>query len=76
MRKPVGKIKSDSLAKRVRRKLSIRKKVAGTALRPRVCVTRSNKHLRVQVINDDEGKTLFSVQTFGKEAAAKSGNKG
>jgi len=75
MRKPIGKIRSEALAKRVRRKLSIRKKITGTADRPRICVNRSNKHIRVQVINDELQKTLFSVQTFGKEAVAKTGNK-
>ncbi len=66
MRKPIGKIRSAKSAKRIRRKLFIRKKVNGSSERPRVCVTKSNKNIFVQVVNDQEGKTLFSVQTFGK----------
>lgn len=68
MRKPNGKLKSESGRKRLRRKLSIRKKVSGVASVPRVCVTKSSKNLFVQVIDDEESKTLFSVQTFGKNA--------
>ncbi|MBL6990670.1 MAG: 50S ribosomal protein L18 [Bacteriovoracaceae bacterium] len=68
MRKQFGKINDKALANRTRRKLTIRKKVTGTAERPRICVTKSNKHLRIQAINDDISKTIFSVQTFGKDA--------
>ena len=74
MRKYIGKIKNASKAKEYRRKLSIRQKVAGTAERPRICATKTNKHLFVQVVDDVAGKTLFSVQTFGKSAIGKSSN--
>ncbi len=74
MRKPIGKIKNKELAKRVRRKLSIRSKIEGTAQRPRICVNKTNKHLFVQVIDDEISKTLFSVQTFGKNAVASKNN--
>ena len=70
MRKPIGKVKNVKVARKLRRKLTIRKKIIGTAERPRVCVTKSNKNLRVQVVNDQENKVLFSVQTFGKGAVA------
>lgn len=66
MRKQLGKIKNPILAKRMRRKLSIRKTINGTSERPRLSVTKTNRNLFVQVINDTESKTLFSVQTFGK----------
>ncbi len=75
MRKTQGKIKNESKAKEYRRKLSIRKKVNGTSERPRLCIIKSNKHIQVQVVDDTAQKTLFSVQTFGKNAVAKSGNK-
>lgn len=75
MRKPNGKLKSESGRKRLRRKLSIRKTIIGDAERPRVCVTKSSKNLFVQVINDEENKTLFSVQTFGKNAVEGKANK-
>lgn len=74
MRKAIGKIKSESEAKRYRRKLTIRNKVTGTADRPRICATKSNSNLFVQVIDDSAEKTLFSVQTFGKNATGKSAN--
>jgi large subunit ribosomal protein L18 len=74
MRKNPAKIKNERKAKEYRRKLSIRKKVAGTAEKPRLAVTKSNKHLRVQAIDDVKSATLFSVQTFGKTKVASSGN--
>lgn len=74
MRKSLKKIKNPSKAKEQRRKLSIRKKVVGTTERPRICATKSNKNLFVQVIDDSSNKTLFSVQTFGKNSVAKSAN--
>ncbi|MBT7608789.1 MAG: 50S ribosomal protein L18 [Bacteriovoracaceae bacterium] len=70
MRKPNGKIKNEKAARRLRRRLSIRQKVEGTTERPRVCAFRSNKHLTVQVIDDATGKTLLSVQTYGKNAVS------
>ena len=70
MRKPLGKVKNPSLAKKLRRKLSIRAKISGTSERPRLCATKTNKHLRVQVIDDVTAKTLLSVQTFGKNGVS------
>lgn len=66
MRKNIAKIKNESKAKEYRRKLSIRKKVIGSCDTPRLCVTKTNKHLRVQAIDDAKSVTLFSVQTYGK----------
>lgn len=68
IRKKLGKIGNESEAKRYRRKLALRKKINGTAERPRLCVLKSNKHLTVQAIDDVASKTLFSVQTYGKAA--------
>lgn len=70
MRKQIGKIKNSSLAKRYRRKLKIRKTVIGSTERPRICVAKTNKNIFVQAIDDSAHKTLFSVQTFGKNAVA------
>lgn len=58
---------NDKNRKRLHRKIHIRKSVYGTAERPRMTVTRSNRNLSVQVINDDEGKTLASISTLEKE---------
>jgi len=74
MRKNAAKIKNETKAKEYRRKLSIRKKVIGSAEAPRLCVTKSNKHLRVQAIDDVKSATLFSVQTYGKTKAAEQAN--
>jgi large subunit ribosomal protein L18 len=41
----------------------VRKKIHGTAARPRLAVYRSNKHLSVQVIDDDAGVTLAAAST-------------
>ena len=48
---------------RVRRHGRVRKKIHGTAERPRLAVFRSNKHLVLQVIDDEEGRTLASAST-------------
>ncbi len=44
----------------------IRKKVSGTAERPRLCVTFSNQHIYAQAVNDIEGKTIVSASTLDK----------
>jgi large subunit ribosomal protein L18 len=52
---------------RERRKLRIRKKVNGTAERPRLSVFRSTKHIYAQVIDDTSGKTLAHASTLSKD---------
>ena len=52
---------------RERRKLRIRKKVAGTTERPRLSVFRSSKHIYAQVIDDVAGKTLAHCSTLAKD---------
>ncbi len=49
---------------RRRRHLRVRKKVSGTAQRPRLAVFRSNKHIYAQVIDDVTGLTLASASTM------------
>ncbi len=60
---------NDKNRKRLHRKIHIRKSIFGTAERPRMTVTRSNKNLSVQVIDDNEGKTLASISSLEKEFA-------
>jgi large subunit ribosomal protein L18 len=74
MRKVVKKIPSAKIARTYRRKLSIRKKVAGTSERPRVTISRGNKNLYVQVIDDVTGSTLLSSGTFGKNKVGSNSN--
>lgn len=44
-----------------RRKTRIRSKVVGTTLRPRLSVFKSNKYISAQIINDETGKTIVSM---------------
>ncbi len=52
---------------RERRKLRIRKKVTGTAERPRLSVFRSARHIYAQVVDDASGKTLAHASTLSKD---------
>ena len=52
---------------RMRRHRRVRKKIHGTAARPRLAVFRSNKHVAVQVIDDDAGRTVASASTVEEE---------
>ncbi len=61
---------------RLKRKKSIRKKIAGTPQRPRLSVFRSSKHIYVQIIDDVARHTLLSASTVEKEATAQSELKG
>ena len=67
-----GKSKS---AARTRRHLRLRKKVVGTAVRPRLVVTRSARHVFVQIVDDSKGLTLASASTMEKEFRAMSATK-
>ena len=53
----------------------MRKRIVGTLERPRLCVHRSSRHIRAQVIDDGTGCTLVSASSLDKEvrAAIKSG---
>jgi large subunit ribosomal protein L18 len=60
---------------RKRRHLRLRKKVAGTAARPRLVVTRSNRNLVAQVVDDAVGRTLVSASTLEADLRAAEGDK-
>jgi large subunit ribosomal protein L18 len=53
--------------RRERRKFRVRRSVGGTAVRPRLSVHRSSKHIYAQLIDDVSGQTLASVASCGKE---------
>jgi large subunit ribosomal protein L18 len=55
---------------RIRRHRRVRKKVMGTAARPRLAVFRSNKHIYVQAIDDFAGKTIVSASTMEADLRA------
>jgi large subunit ribosomal protein L18 len=59
---------------RDRRHRRVRKKISGTAARPRLAVFRSNRHIYVQAIDDVSGRTLASASTM--ETALRSGRTG
>ena len=60
---------------RSRRHLRVRKKVSGTAARPRMVVNRSTRHLFVQVVDDATGTTLAWASTMEPDLRADSGDK-
>ena len=49
---------------RSRRHLRVRKKVSGTATRPRLVVTRSSRHMMAQIVDDTQGITLAAASTM------------
>ncbi len=53
-------------ARRAAVRLRVRRKVSGSEQRPRLCVFRSNRHLHLQIIDDNAGRTLASVSTLEK----------
>lgn len=60
---------NEKWAKHTQRKRRVRKKISGTAERPRLTVFKSHKNISVQVIDDSTGRTLASVSTLEKELA-------
>lgn len=59
-------LSSQKVAARVRRKARIRKKIAGTAERPRLTVYRSLKNFHAQIVDDLSGKTLLGSSTLAE----------
>ncbi len=62
-------------AARDRRHLRVRKRVVGTGQRPRLVVTRSSRHMFVQVIDDTVGHTLVSASTMEADLRSFDGDK-
>lgn len=60
---------------RIRRHRRLRNKVFGSAERPRLVVTRSNRHVFVQVVDDNAGHTLAWASTMEAELRASDGDK-
>jgi len=70
-----GKHTSARIASRLRRQVRGRKKLSGTAERPRLVVTRSTKHITVQVVDDLAGRTLASASTMEADLRSLEGDK-
>lgn len=66
--------KGKSIARR-RRHLRLRKKVVGTAVRPRLVVTRSARHITAQVVDDAIGQTVASASTLEADLRGTEGDK-
>jgi len=60
-------IKADKNKSRLKRHVRVRKKISGTAERPRLNVYRSSKHIYAQLIDDVKGVTLAAASTLDKE---------
>lgn len=63
--------KKDKNADRIIRHARVRKKVSGTAQRPRLCVYRSTNHIYAQVIDDVKGNTLCAASDLEKQSQLK-----
>ncbi|GHH37719.1 MULTISPECIES: 50S ribosomal protein L18 [Lentzea] len=75
-RKPVGKdISTRRRVAKARRHFRLRKKVNGTAERPRLAVHRSSKHITVQIIDDLKGHTIASASSMEADVRALDGDK-
>ena len=70
-----GKHTSARVASRLRRQVRGRKKISGTAERPRLVVTRSARHITVQVVDDVVGKTVASASTMESDVRSFEGDK-
>ena len=60
---------------RLRRHARLRKKIAGTAERPRLVINRSSRHIHVQLVNDQEGVTVAAASSIEADVRAVDGDK-
>ncbi|MBO0784840.1 MAG: 50S ribosomal protein L18 [Actinobacteria bacterium] len=60
---------------RARRHLRVRKKITGSAERPRLTVTRSARHMFAQLVDDAAGSTLISASTLDEDIRRADGDK-
>ena len=67
--------RGDKNVARSRRHVRVRKKVSGTTTRPRLVVTRSSRHVFVQVVDDVAGRTLVSASTMEADLRSSGGDK-
>ncbi|NKQ56354.1 50S ribosomal protein L18 [Amycolatopsis sp. K13G38] len=75
-RKPIGKdVSTRRRVAKTRRHFRLRKKIQGSAERPRLSVKRSSRHIYVQVIDDLSGHTLAAASTMEADVRAIEGDK-
>ncbi|OLF10966.1 50S ribosomal protein L18 [Actinophytocola xinjiangensis] len=75
-RKPVGRdISTRRRIAKKRRHFRVRKKVSGTPERPRLVVTRSSRHIVVQLVDDLAGNTIASASSLEADVRAMDGDK-
>ena len=67
--------RTDSNLQRLKRHKRVRGKISGTPERPRLAVYRSNAHISAQIIDDVNGVTLVSANTYGKDFEGTTSNK-
>ena len=67
--------RGDKNVARSRRHLRVRKKVSGTTTRPRLVVSRSTRHVYVQLVDDVAGRTVASASTMEADLRAFEGDK-
>jgi large subunit ribosomal protein L18 len=74
--KPVGTdISTARRVSRLRRHNRLRKRVSGTAERPRLVVNRSARHIHVQLVDDTAGRTLAAASTMDASLRGAEGDK-
>ncbi|MFL6125805.1 50S ribosomal protein L18 [Actinophytocola sp.] len=75
-RKPLGKdISTRRRVAKARRHFRVRRKVQGTAERPRLSITRSSRHIVAQLVDDLNGHTLASATSLEADVRALDGDK-
>src|SRR6266508_2070171 len=74
-RRSSGGVSAQRRIGRARRHFRVRKNVTGTALRPRLVVTRSLRHITAQVVDDTKGHTLASASTMDPTVRGADGDK-
>ena len=65
MAAPVRRLSREAHRRRIH--VRMRKTLAGTPERPRLCVHRSSKHIRAQVVDDQTGRTIVSASSLDAE---------
>lgn len=74
--KPVGQnISATRRTSRLRRHARLRKKVSGTAARPRLVINRSSRHIHVQLVDDLTGTTVAAASSIEADVRAVEGDK-